>query len=334
MYVIESLCRGAGRIFLLVAMAMGAMLLSGLVTDPLPAWLAPVLFGAGLTTLGVAVGDLVLRILQPRVDASDAARQAINFKSVPAAIVYAARVALAIAVMFLMATAARAAQPPEAALPYLPILKAEQDAHWPGMPLPPALGAQIEQETCITLRHRMCWNPRAELRTSREQGVGFGQFTRAFRADGSTRFDALTEIRQQHREALAGMSWANPYDPVLQLRALVLKDRGIYELARFAEDGRERLAFMLAAYNGGWGGVLSDRQQCKATTGCDPSRWFGHVEHTSLKAKTAVHGYGKSFFEINREYPRNILGVRLVRYQLLAGDAPPAQTEKNGRAAC
>ena len=49
----------------------------------------------------------------------------------------------------------------------------------------------------------------------------------------------------------------------------------------------------------------------------DSGKWFGHVEHTSLKAKTAVPGYGKSFFEINREYVRNVMVTRTVRYQCL-----------------
>lgn len=76
----------------------------------------------------------------------------------------------------------------------------------------------------------------------------------------------------------------------------------------------ERLAMMLAGYNGGMGGVASDRRVCAATPGCDPSRWLGHAEHTSLKARTAVPGYGKSFFVTNREYPRNILFMRRARY--------------------
>ncbi len=327
----HSLRRGASRMVALAVVGIAALAASSAVAEPLPAWSAPILFGAGLTILGVALGDFVLRVLQPKVDASDAATRAVNRSDMPSAVVYLARTLLAIAIMFLMVGASRAEAPPVAALQYLPVLKRQQMEYWPAIPIPAALGAQIEQETCITLKHRMCWNPRAELRTSREQGVGLGQFTRAFRADGSTRFDAMSEIAAKH-QALAGLSWSNPYDPVLQIRALILKDRDIFDLVRWAPDPRERLAFSLAAYNGGFGGVMSDRQQCKATHGCNPERWFGHVERTSLKAKTAVHGYGKSFFEINREYPRNILGPRLTRYLVLTDD-DPISLEKNGRGA-
>ena len=59
---------------------------------------------------------------------------------------------------------------------------------------------------------------------------------------------------------------------------------------------------------------MSDRRVCQATAGCDPGRWFGHVEKTSLKARAAIKGYGKSFFDINREYVVNVLQVRRSKY--------------------
>jgi membrane-bound lytic murein transglycosylase MltF len=70
----------------------------------------------------------------------------------------------------------------------------------------------------------------------------------------------------------------------------------------------------LAAYNGGLGGLAQDRRLCRATPGCDQSKWTGHVEKTSYKAKIAVKGYGKSFFEINREYVRNVMNIRKAKY--------------------
>src|SRR6185369_849013 len=133
-------------------------------------------------------------------------------------------------------------EPPASAVPLLPVLHAEQRAWWPDMPMASALGGQVEQETCISLKHRMCWSPRAELKTSREQGVGLGQLTRAFCADGSTRFDALQELKNSHRAELADLSWQNRYDPVLQLRALVLKDLQDYRLVRDAATAIDHLA--------------------------------------------------------------------------------------------
>ncbi len=317
--MLQSLVRGFPRILLLAI--LGAL---NLVASFAPPWLgltggimptlAPLCYGTGLVFLGLAAGDFALRILQPKIDAQNAALGAVRNRDAGAGLVYLGRCILAAAVLFLMVTASRADEAPAAAQQLLPILKAEQMQYWPGMPLPSALGAQVEQETCISLKHRSCWSPRAELRTSREQGVGLGQLTRTFRADASTRFDALDEIVKSFPKELANLSWDNRYDARLQLRALVLKDLQGYRLVMGAGSDRDRLAMSFAAYNGGLGGLASDRRACAATPGCDAGRWFGHVERTSLKAKAALPGYGKSFFEINREYVRNILIVRRVRY--------------------
>ena len=207
------------------------------------------------------------------------------------------------------------AQLPANAVKYLPVLQAEKDAYWPAHPQPATLGAQVEQETCISIKHKKCWSPFAELKTHREQGVGLGQITRAFFANGRTRFDALGELKQAFPKELENFSWdSNLYDPRLQLRAMVLKDYQNYRLILNASSPEDRLAFAYAAYNGGVGGLNSDRRACAATPGCDPGKWFGNVEFTSLKAKRSVDGYKKSFFEINREYVSNIMHVRRPRY--------------------
>lgn len=224
-------------------------------------------------------------------------------------------IVIAALVLALASGAAKAGEVPANAVPLLPVLKAELRDHWPGMPLPSALAAQVEQESCISLTHPRCWNPRAELRTSREQGMGLGQVTR------TARFDSLAELRTQFPRQLAGWAWDSPklYDPALQLRALVLMDRRNWQTITGATDESERLAMTLASYNGGLRGLAADRALCAGTAGCNPEAWFGHVEGTCTKAKTAAPGYGRSFCEINRHYPAAILGQRRAKYVAAMG---------------
>lgn len=207
------------------------------------------------------------------------------------------------------------AQPvPANAVHYLPLLHALQLGVWPDAPMPSFLAAQVEKESCITLRHSRCWNPRAELKTSREYGFGFGQITRAYRADGSVRFDKFSELKAAHA-SLRDWTWENRYDARYQLLALVEMDKSIYGRQRGAASVLDRLAFTLSAYNGGESGLLQDRRLCGNTKGCDQSRWFSHVENTSLKSRKAVAGYGQSFFSINRGYVREIIYDRRLKYE-------------------
>ena len=209
---------------------------------------------------------------------------------------------------------AAAATLPPGAVQYLPALAAEQQAHWPDMKMRSALAAQVEQETCPSLKSAKCWNPRAELKTSREYGFGLGQIT------STSRFDNFAEARKLH-PSLRDWQFADRYDPVRQLRTMVLMDKAGFSRLSFVGDSGERLAMAFSAYNGGMGGVLADRRLCAQIEGCDPGKWFGHVERHSLKAKVAAKGYGKSFFEINREYVRNIIFVRRARYAGYFGEA-------------
>ena len=203
---------------------------------------------------------------------------------------------------------------PKNALQYLPQLVETQRTVWPAAPIPSFLAAQVEQESCISLTHSKCWNPRAELKTKRENGVGFGQFTRAYRADGSIRFDKISELAAAH-QSLRGWTWERRYDPGYQLTAIVEMNKAIFGRQKGAATERDRLSFTLSAYNGGEGGVLQDRRLCSNTKGCDPARWLGHVANTSLKSKTPHPGYKQSFFAINREYVTNVLDVRRPKYE-------------------
>jgi len=215
--------------------------------------------------------------------------------------------------MLFLAFAGRAgaADLPPSAVRYLPTLAAEQKAHWPDVPIRSALAAQVEQETCPSLKSVECWNPRAELKTSREYGFGLGQLT------VTSKFDNFKEARKLDA-SLRDWRFADRYDPARQLRTLVLMDRAGYRrLAALVPDERERLAMAFSAYNGGLGGVLQDRRLCASIAGCDPGRWFGHVALHSLKARTKTAGYGQSFYDINRGYVRAVMIDRRPRYERL-----------------
>lgn len=203
---------------------------------------------------------------------------------------------------------------PKQAPALLPELHAIQVDIWPDAPMPSFLGAQIEQESCISLTHSRCWNPRAELKTSRENGVGLGQVTRAYRADGSLRFDKQAELRAEFA-SLREWTWDKRYDAHYQLLAIVEMDRGIYRRVPGATSSRERLAFTLSGYNGGESGVRQDRLLCRNSAGCDDSKWFDNVEKYSLKTRKANPGYGESAFDINRGYVRNVIILRRPKYE-------------------
>lgn len=202
---------------------------------------------------------------------------------------------------------------PALALTYLPLLLATQQQIWPNAPIPSFLAAQVEQESCISLTHSKCWNPRAELKTSREYGFGIGQITTAYNADGSVRFNKFEELKTAH-SSLSNWEWENRYDVSYQFKALVEMDKAIFNRIKGSSTVVDQLAFTLSAYNGGESGLMQDRTLCRNTTGCDPSLWYGNVEKHSLKSKVKWDGYGKSPFEINREYVKNILEVRRAKY--------------------
>ena len=179
---------------------------------------------------------------------------------------------------------------------------------WPDNPYPSAIAGQIEQETCISLTSKKCWSRFAELNTSRERGVGLGQHTK------TARFDAMEEAKGLDSD-LKDWGWQDPYNAEMQMIGLLAMMRRNYGIFKNSTSELDRYAFALAAYNGGIGGVQSDQRICRNTKGCDDKLWFDNVEHTSLKAKTKLKGYGQSFFFINREYPVNILMKRRQKYK-------------------
>jgi len=204
---------------------------------------------------------------------------------------------------------------PPNSIPYLPILKQILDRDWPeGKPISLFAG-QVEQETCSSLTGKKCWNPKTELKTSREYGFGFGQLTIAYDSLGKERFNSFKEMKTIDKR-LEKWQWEDRYNPNYQLQALVMKDKYNYNLMKGWKANHEnKMNFVMNSYNGGYGGLVKDRILCGTKKGCDPNIWFGNVEKYSYKAKNTVSGYGKSFFEISREYVKNIRYVRSPKYE-------------------
>lgn len=215
--------------------------------------------------------------------------------------------------LLFLAASARAAALPVGAVQNLPVLSDEIAARWPRMPMPSVLGALVEQESG--------WKQTARLKTSREEGIGLGQFTRAWRADGTLRFDALAETRTMDA-SLSGWSWNDPYNVRYQLRAVVVKNRACYlKLRTLLDDDYNALAMCDAAYNGGLSGVYAERRLCAQVDGCNPDHWFGNVELHSIKSRVKWHGYGASAFDINRGHVRAVMVTRRPRYAAWFGEA-------------
>lgn len=182
--------------------------------------------------------------------------------------------------------------------------------------------ALIEHESCISLTHKRCWNPTSQLKTSRETGAGLGQVTKAYREDGSIRFDKLKELRDTYRSELHELSWENVYTrPDLQIRALVLLVKQDNNRLRGIEDEHERLKFTDAAYNGGVGGVFKEQRACGLAAGCNPQIWFGNVENYCMKSKKALYGT-RNACSINRHHVFNVMQEKLPKYKIYYGLTP------------
>jgi hypothetical protein len=177
------------------------------------------------------------------------------------------------------------------------------------------LASLIEHESCISLKHSRCWNPKSRLKTPREEGAGLGQITRAFKPDGAIRFDALSDLKHKYPRELYDLNWQTVYDrPDLQIRALALMMRDNYQqFDKYVPDKREAYAFADAAYNGGLGGVDHERRACKLASWCDPNRWFDNVEKLCLKSKAALYG-NRSACDINRHHVQDVINNRSAKY--------------------
>jgi hypothetical protein len=214
--------------------------------------------------------------------------------------------------LLVFAPRAFSAELPENYLKYKPIIDQEQKRYWPDHPRVALLPAALEQESCPSLKSKSCFSPSAQLKTAREEGAGPGQITRAYRPDGTLRFDALAGLVSTYPNDLKGFNWGNVYSrPDFQFRAFVLMMR---DASRQFQGSPDWLQFGDAAYNGGVGGVRKERRACAMTAGCDPSKWFGNVEKVCLKSRVPIYG-NRSACDINREHVDYVFNKRVSKYE-------------------
>lgn len=198
---------------------------------------------------------------------------------------------------------------------YLPVLKAEVNNNFNEIVTPWYFGGLIEQESCISLRHSRCWLPTSSLKTSREEGAGIGQLTRAYKVDGTLRFDSLSDLRKAHMTELKELSWSNVYQrPDLQIRGLLLMSRDNYKGFFQVTTQLERLKMTDAAYNSGSSSVRKRRLQCGLTKGCNPQVWDGNVGSMKVLSSKPIYGTRSPQF-INDEHVEMIFHKRMNKYE-------------------
>ena len=211
---------------------------------------------------------------------------------------------------------------PLGAIKYQLLVQEEIERNYPRLVEYNYVPALIEHESCISLKHSRCWSPTSQLKTSREEGAGLSMTTRAYREDGSIRFDKLKELRDTYRSELHELSWENVYTrPDLQIRALVLLVKQDNNRLRGIEDEHERLNFTDAAYNGGVGGVFKEQRACGLAANCNPQIWFGNVENYCMKSKKAIYGT-RSACDINSGHVRSVMLEKLPKYKFYYGLTP------------
>ncbi len=280
------------------------------------------LTGLASAILAIACAHFALKVL---FDYREADRQTLfglaKEGNVAAALALIAQAIIFVGLLLVFAPRAHAQDLPPNAITYLPMLKTEQMRAWPDHPAPSVLASLVEQETCISLKHSRCWSPASKLKTDREEGAGFGQITRAWAKDGSTRFDTI-DVAKALDPGLASLTWSNVYSrPDLQMRAMVAMNRDCYVRAgRLIEDTGNKLCFCDAAYNGGWAGMQAERRACGLSAGCDPQQWFGNVEQHCLKSKVKWQGYGASACDINRGHVDAVINKRRPKYRAFFGE--------------
>lgn len=178
---------------------------------------------------------------------------------------------------------------------------------WPTLTPKFLVASQIEQESL--------WKQYATLRTSREYGFGFGQLTIAKNRKGEIRFNKFAEAKRKYKE-LQQWAWKDRFNPKMQIMFIFKEDKFLYKkFEKKSYDHTTNLALMLSAYNGGSYYLYKEIEKCRKDPACNHMIWYGNIETKAARSTKKYKGYGKSFFDINREYVKTIMYKRINKYK-------------------
>jgi hypothetical protein len=173
---------------------------------------------------------------------------------------------------------------PSRAMAYRQTIHAEVNRTW-GLHVP----ADAYAVSAATIHQESAWNPLAQSPYAK----GLTQFTDPTWADMVRRDPSIGEL-------------GDVFNAHAAIRAMTTYHHALWSLFPKSDDGTNRWAFVLSAYNGGPGFVMKDQRLCAFLIECDPLAWWDNVELHSRRASWA--------FKENRGYPRNILKRWLPLY--------------------
>ena len=199
------------------------------------------------------------------------------------------------------------------ARPYLPMIEKAYVQYWPDAPMKETIAGKLDRETACP-NMKKCWNPKVELKTSREWGIGLSQVTIAYNADGTERFNNFKEAKRKYSEALSAWDFEDKYEPRYHILFTVLEDKTNFMRMRLLfKDSVNRWAGTLVSYNAGPGRVNSRFAICKITPGCDTSKWFGGLDKVASPAEKKLI-YGVPLQERVNDYPADVIFKRSKKY--------------------
>lgn len=202
----------------------------------------------------------------------------------------------------------------EKAKPYIVIMDETFYRYWPDAPMKYIEPGKLDRETACP-NPKKCWNPKVELKTSREWGIGLSQVTIAYNADGTERFNNWKEAKRKYKEVLGQWQWEDRYNPKMHIIYSILEDKSNYGRMRIIfKNTVDRWAGTLVSYNAGAGRVNNRRAICKITDGCDPGKWFGGLDGVASPSEKKLI-YGVSLRERVNSYPYDVIFNRSKKYQ-------------------